>query len=81
MELKYIEGCTNYNLLIDDKDSSKFKLEELQEIMTKLVNQCDDIGTIQNMILDYVEQFGDVENLGYCDQCNDTTYEYTLDID
>lgn len=81
MKLVYTEGCTAYSLAVDDKSSTELPLEEMKSILHKVIDKCDDFGTIQNMITSLLEQLGEYELIGHCDQCGDNIYEFTLNID
>lgn len=66
------EGCTTYDIYTDSTLS-------LREILLQFVHTADD-NAIRSVLEDIVELFGTWERLGYCEQCNDTFGEYTLEI-
>lgn len=78
MEIKYIEDYIEDHLEINKKDVSEYSIEELKEILCNLIKYCNNFDVIQNMILDFTEQFGDVENIG-CGE--DFESIYTLNIE
>ena len=61
MEIKYTEDYIKDSLEINKKDVSKYSIEELKEILYKLIKYCNNFDVIQNMIIDFTEQFGDFD--------------------
>lgn len=80
MKLELTDGCTGDILYIDDKNIEDFNIEELKNVLFLLIERCQNIYTIRNIIRDYTEQFGEMEDLGRCDQCGDYSYKYTLKV-
>lgn len=80
MEIKYTTGCTCESLLIDDKESIDMTTQEIRDVITKLLSTTKDLGLMQNIIINIVENQGDWESLGRCDECGDTIEKWTLKV-
>lgn len=80
MKLTYTDGCTAYNLSIDDKSAEDFTVDEKKEMIKSLIDKYGDICDLKNMIIDFLEMNAEPKFLSHCDECGDNVYEYTLTI-
>ena len=80
MKIVSTTGCTCDSLTIDDVETINMKVEDLQEVVKKVVEKTTDIGLIQNTLINLVECIGEYEHLGYCEDCNDDIEQYTLEV-
>lgn len=80
MEHIYIEGCTCTSLTVDGIETIDLPIEKFREAVIELVNNCDDIATLQFAWKGLMESMGTYEDLGHCDQCGDYIDKYTLTI-
>lgn len=81
MELRYVSGCTAYNLTIDGVEVSELPPYEIADIIRHLVGRCKDKGMLKEMLERLIES--DKESvcaISHCDQCDDDIYNYTLEI-
>lgn len=80
MKIVNITGCTCDSLTVDDIETVDMDKKDVKEVIKKLVDREDDLGTLQSVLMDLVETQGDFEDLGHCDQCGDWITKYTVEI-
>ena len=80
MKIVSITGCTCDSLTVDDIETVDMDKKDVKEVIKKLVDREDDLGTLQSVLIDLVETRGDFEDLGHCDQCGDWITKYTVEI-
>lgn len=54
--------------------------EAVKDVIKKLIDRIDNLETFQSILRDLVENQGESEKLGYCNQCGHCITEYTLEI-
>lgn len=76
------DGCTTGGVIeIDGKPLSEYTEEELEEILNEIINKSEDKNLMYyNLFNAIVENGGEYEDLGQCDQCFDYVYRYELEI-
>lgn len=80
MKIESITGCTCDSLTVDDVETVDMDKEAVKDVIKKLIDREDDLGTLQSILIDLVESRGEFEDLGHCDQCGDWITKYTLEI-
>lgn len=80
MKIESVSGCLCDSLTIDGVETIDMKIEDVKEVIKKLIDKENDLGTIQSILIDLVETRGDFEDIGQCDQCGDWITKYTLEI-
>ena len=80
MKIVNITGCTCDSLTVDDVETVDMDKKDVKEVIKKLVDREDDLGTLQSILMDLVETRGEFEDLGHCDQCGDWITKYTVEI-
>lgn len=81
MELRYVSGCTVYNLTIDGVEASELPPYQIADIIRHLVGRCDDKAILQEMLSRLIETDKEsVCDISHCDQCDDDIYNYKLEI-
>lgn len=80
MKIVNITGCTCDSLTVDDVETVDMDKKDVKEVIKKLVDREDDLGTLQSILMDLVETQGEFEDLGNCDQCGDWITKYTVEI-
>ena len=80
MKIVSISGCTCDSLTVDGVETVNMSKEGVKEVIKKLVDREDDLGTLQSILMDLVETQGEFEDLGHCDQCGDWITKYTVEI-
>ena len=80
MKIVSTTGCTCDSLTIDDVETINMKVEDLQEVVKRVVEKTTDIGLLQNTLINLVECIGEYEYLGHCEDCNDDIEQYTLEV-
>lgn len=79
MELRYVSGCTAYNLTIDGVEASELPPYEIADVIRHLVGRCEDIAILQELLERLIESDKEsVCDISHCDQCGDTIYNYKL---
>ncbi len=81
MKLNYTDGCTATSLTVDGVETCDMAIEDLQDVICKLVKREEDVATLQQLWMNLMESQGDFEDLGHCDQCGDWIRNYTLEIE
>lgn len=81
MKLEYTDGCVCTSLTVDGVETSNMKIEDLQDVICKLVKRETDISELQQLWMSLMESQGEFKDLGHCDQCGDWIENYTLEID
>ena len=80
MKIESVTGCTCDSLTVDDVETVDMDNEAIRNIIKKLIDREDDLGTLQSILMDLVETQGEFEDLGHCEQCGDWITKYTLEI-
>lgn len=84
MILTKTDGCTSGGAIkIDDKYLDKYSKKELATIILSLLDKYSEekSNNIEHIILNAIlENYGEYEDLGQCDQCFDYVYRYELEI-
>lgn len=81
MELRYVSGCTAYNLTIDGVEVSELPPYEIADVIRHLVGRCEDKGILQELLERLIESDKEsVCDISHCDQCGDDIYNYKLEI-
>ena len=80
MKIESVTGCTCDSLTVDNVETVDMDKEAVKDVIKKLIDREDDLGTLQSILIDLVETQGEFEDLGRCDQCGDWITKYTLEI-
>lgn len=80
MKIESVTGCTCDSLTVDDVETVDMDKEAVKDVIKKLIDRENDLGTLQSILMDLVETRGEFEDLGHCDQCGDWITKYTLEI-
>lgn len=80
MKLEYTDGCVCTSLTVDGVETVDMKVEDLQDVICKLVKREKDVATLQNLWISLMESQGEFKDLGHCDCCGDWIINYTLEI-
>lgn len=83
MEIKYTEGCIAYILTVDGKNTSDYKIKELQDMVHKVIdslNKESDRGTLQQFLIDIAQIRGEENYVAHCEECGNNIHEYTLKL-
>lgn len=79
MKLEYTDGC-NTSLTVDGVETIDMKIEDLQDVICKLVKRETDVAELQDLWMSLVQSQGEYKYLGRCDECGDWASNYTLEI-
>lgn len=80
MNIKYINGCIDDSLTIDNIESVELSSDIIKEAIIRLLDNENDIGTLQSILIDLIESQGDYEDLGQCEECGDWITKYTVEV-
>ena len=80
MKLEYTDGCVCTSLTIDGKETIDMNVEDFKSVIHKLIGNENDLGTLQSIWIDLIQQQGEYEDLGHCSCCGDYITKYTLEI-
>lgn len=80
MKIVSTTGCTCDSLTVDGIETIDMNIEDLQEVVKKVVEKTTDVGLIQTILIDLVECIGKQEYLGHCEECDDDIEQYTLEV-
>ncbi len=80
MKIVNITGCTCDSLTVDDVETVDMDKKDVKEVIKKLIDRENNLGTLQSVLMDLVETQGEFEDLGNCDQCGDWITKYTVEI-
>ena len=80
MKIESVTGCTCDSLTVDDVETVDMDKEAVKDVIKKLIDREDDLGTLQSILIDLVETRGEFEDLGHCDQCGDWITKYTVEL-
>ena len=80
MKIINVTGCVCDSLTVDGVETSDMPIEKVKEVVKKLIDSTNDLGTIQSILVDLVESQGDFEDLGTCEECGDWITKYTIEI-
>lgn len=81
MKLNYTNGCTATSLTVDDVETVDMKVEDLQDVICKMVKKETDVATLQACWKTLMESMGECKYLGHCETCGDCISEFTLDLE
>ena len=80
MKLEYTDVCICTSLNIDRKETIEMNVEDFKGVIHKLIDKENDLGTLQSIWIDLIQQQGEYEDLGHCSCCGDYITKYTLEI-
>lgn len=81
MKLNYTNGCTATSLTVDGVATVDMKIEDLQDVICKMVKKETDVATLQSCWKNLMESMGEYKYLGHCETCGDCIFEFTLDLE
>ena len=80
MKIESVTGCTCDSLTVDNVETIDMDKEAIKDVIKKLIDREDDLGTLQSILIDLVETQGEFEDLGHCEQCGDWITKYTVEL-
>lgn len=80
MKLEVTEGCTAYSYEVDGEEWRDLTNDDRKYVLLNIINSQDNFDNCQHIFTSLVQEFGEYENLGSCDQCGDYVSRYTLEI-
>ncbi len=80
MKIESTSGCTSDSLTIDGVDSYDIKIEDLKEAIKKCIDSESDMGILRSVLIDLVENRGDYEDIGVCEEYGYIITKYTLEV-
>lgn len=80
MKIESVTGCICDSLTVDDVETVDMDKEAVKNVIKKLIDREDDLGTLQSILIDLVETQGEFEDLGHCEQCGDWITKYTVEL-
>lgn len=80
MKIESVTGCTCDSLTVDNVETVDMDKEAIKDVIKKLIDREDDLGTLQSILIDLVETQGEFEDLGHCEQCGDWITKYTVEL-
>ncbi len=80
MKIESVTGCTCDSLTVDNVETVDMDKEAIKDVIKKLIDREDDLGTLQSILIDLVEIRGEFEDLGHCEQCGDWITKYTVEL-
>lgn len=80
MKIESVTGCTCDSLTVDNVETVDMDKEAVKDVIKKLIDREDDLGTLQSILIDLVETQGEFEDLGHCEQCGDWITKYTVEL-
>lgn len=79
MRIEYTSGCICESLTVDNTETADMSVQSLKHVLSKVINNTNDIPNLQSILINAVEMLGEGENLGHCDECGDNIYKYILE--
>ena len=80
MKIESVTGCTCDSLTVDNVETVDMDKAAVKDVIKKLIDREDDLGTLQSILIDLVETQGEFEDLGHCEQCGDWITKYTVEL-
>ena len=80
MKLQVTEGCTAYSYEVDDVEWNDLTHEKCKEVLLKIIDNTLDCTNLQFVFTSLVQELGEYEDLGNCEQCGDFITRHTLEI-
>lgn len=80
MKLEYTEGCICYGLDVDGKPFNDLGEVSKVDILHSVINVLSCEYDPQSILIDLLQQYGEYEHIGHCDECGDNISSYTLEI-
>lgn len=81
MKLEYTTGCIADTTNINDKEIMDSSLEEVKDVLIKLVSREKDLSTLQYCFMNLMESQGEYSCSSHpCSSCGDYISTYLLDI-
>lgn len=80
MKIESVTGCICDSLTVDDVETVDMDKEAVKDVIKKLIDREDDLGTLQSILIDLVETQGEFEDLGHCEQCGDWITKHTVEL-
>lgn len=79
MKLEYTDGC-DASLTVDGVETIDMKIEDLQDVICKLVKRETNVAELQDLWMSLVQSQGEYKDLGRCEESGDWIINYTLEI-
>lgn len=80
MELKVTEGCTAFSYTVNDKEWVDLSNEERKDVLLKIIQSQNNFNNCQEIFTSLVQEFGQYNFLGHCEDCGDYITTYILEI-
>lgn len=80
MKLEHTTGCICDSLTINEKETANLPIEEVRDVVLNIINKCNDLSILQDILMDYIDCNGEYEDLGHCEECGDHIIKHTLEI-
>lgn len=80
MKLEYTDGCICTSLTVDGKETVDMTNEEIKASIRAILDQEEDLATLQGILKLLIESQGKYKDLGHCEECGDWIFNYTLEI-
>ena len=79
MKVEYYNGCTTTGVYIDNKALVDLSIKEQKDTLLRVLNSLKNpTYSIQQFLINAAEEEGEYKNLGVCEQCGDSIYNYKL---
>lgn len=80
MKLEYTDGCICDSLTVDRIETADMSINDFKKVLYQLIDRETDLGTLQSIMIELIEQQGEFEDLGHCSCCGDYITKYTLEL-
>ena len=80
MKLEYTNGCICNSLTVDGIETVDIPINDFKKVLYQLIDRETDLGTLQSIMIELIEQQGEFEDLGHCSCCGDYITKYTLEL-
>lgn len=82
MELELTQGCVCDSLTIDNIEEVDLTDEQRIEVLNKIGEYIKTVptDTLNDFLQDFIQLFGEFEDIGHCEQCGDDIWKFKIII-
>ena len=80
MKIEYTEGCICYGLEVDGVPFNDLKEYKKKPILNKVINAILEDYDIQNVLMELLHDYGEIQQCSLCQVCGDSVSTYTIEV-
>lgn len=81
IKCEYHDGCMNFSTTIDGVELVDMDIDKLKKYIQNIIPLVDDVGILQDVFCRVLESRGNIDKYGVCEECGDSYYNYSLELE